>query len=95
MSEVADNPYRYGWNLAQVFGITPDGRPFYFRSRHGYTTIHVGEAGWPSYADEPSWPNDGTLIAEQSVDGEIGIIEPDEVDAFIDQHLGAGWRHAS
>jgi len=81
----------YGLCPAQLDGFTSDGRPFYFRSRHGAWTLHAGECGW--VANICGWPQYGPeqIVARGSVDVE----DPDEIDALITEHVGAGWRHAT
>jgi hypothetical protein len=40
-----------GASPTQVEGRLADGRPFYFRARHGEWTVSVGPKGAPSYGD--------------------------------------------
>ena len=55
----------------QVEGKFSDGRPFYFRARHGHWTLHVGKVGW-KIGDEAAWIiEDGFEVAE-------GDSEPEE-----------------
>lgn len=83
----------YGICPAQVEGISSDGRPFYFRSRNRCWTIDLGEQGWP--ANICGWP-DGVYPTQTRIAfGEGEVIDPDEVDALIDEHVGVGWRQAT
>jgi hypothetical protein len=85
------SPRSYGSCPAQLEGITNDGRPFYFRSRHGAWTLHVGECGWvPNILGWPEYGND--QIATHG----IGDMEdPDAIDELVTQHLGSGRRPAT
>ena len=71
---------------AQAEGITDEGRPFYFRARHGEWTLDVGEVGWPRYTDWPegSW---GTTEVASGDDPSNGWMGEDEVVALLDAHL--------
>lgn len=88
----ASRPYRVdsigGACPTQAEGFTKDGRPFYFRARHGEWTLDVGEVGWPDYTNWPigdAW-NTGREVAAGD-DPTEGWMEPDDVLAILDAHL--------
>lgn len=84
--------FKYGICPAQVSGITSDGRPFYYRCRHSYWTLQVGEPGW--HANSIAWPVDWPH-PKPIASGPGDIERGEEVDALLDQYLGPGWRVAT
>lgn len=73
----------------QADGRLRDGRPYYFRARHGSWTLDVGlDPSWPvRYSRWPEHDYDAVLVA-QGADESGGWMEDDEVLAILDEHLG-------
>ena len=73
----------------QAEGLTADGRPYYFRARHGDWTLEVGEVGWP--VDYGKWPHDRQNWRQHEVasgdDPSNGWMEDSDVLAILDEHL--------
>lgn len=70
----------------QAEGVTADGRPYYFRARHGRWTLDVGEVGWPEYCEWPGDVWDQKRIADGD-DPSQGWMEDTDVLSILDQHL--------
>lgn len=70
----------------QADGLTPGGRPYYFRARHGRWTLDVGQPGWP--VGLLDWPGDGEQVAAGD-DPSHGSMTDDEVLVILDEHLTA------
>jgi hypothetical protein len=75
----------------QATGRNVDGRPFYFRARHGHWTLELGQPGWPT--DYSDWPHDvmadepEVFLAAQGDDDTHGWMEDEAVLAILDRHL--------
>jgi len=78
----------YGACPTQLDGRGTDGRPFYFRARHGVWQLRVGAVSDPTEFTE--WADWGTVVAEGE-DPTAGFMPADDVDALITEHLGEGW----
>ena len=84
-----ENNRSYGLCPTQLDGYTEDGRPFYFRSRHGEWRLEVGPLGAP--ANICAWGSYKHLVAH----GDRDVNDPDEVDAIVTEAFGEGWRQAT
>lgn len=73
----------------QAMGRTADGRPYYFRARHGEWTLEVGEHDFPTdYSDWPASRHDADHFLIASGDDEShGWMNDSEVLAILDEHL--------
>jgi len=79
----------------QAWGRTADGRPWYFRARHGRWTIEVGDdRSWPTnYAEWPrpdlafdqiDWEQ---FVVAEGEDDTLGSMEADDVHDLLAEHL--------
>lgn len=69
----------------QVEGVrTVDGRPFYFRARHGCWRLHLGPVGadgdWADVQDESD-------VVASGEDSRAGVWDVETVLALLDRHL--------
>ena len=75
----------------QATGRNVDGRPFYFRARHGHWTLELGKPEWPT--DYSDWPIDHradepeVFLVAQGEDESHGWMEDDDVLAILDRDL--------
>jgi hypothetical protein len=69
----------------QADGRTADGRPFYFRARHGEWAIKVGPADAPT--NYTNWPSRGEELVAHGDDPSGGFMEWVDVVNHLDAHL--------
>lgn len=74
----------------QATGHLADGRPFYFRARHGEWTLHVGPVG-ASDADDfrGNWIIEDACEVASGDDDTNGYMNDAEVRAILDANFGA------
>ena len=71
----------------QAWGRTADGRPFYFRARHGEWALTIGEAPWSEDILEwPVWPEPYAKGADKT----YGFMDNQDVRLLVCSMLDLG-----